>query len=220
MCSVEERLHPFEEAGLGLAPFRFAGMSVNVYSAAPGHSQPGGCCAYCYQGIKYECCIVSSDGKRFTVGMDCVERLGSKHNKLISDAKRAKLQLDAQKREEIRKAKYEAACKRYAEKLQAERDRNGGLTDSEVAEAKAKAEREAKAAEFIAKNDWIIQVLKREYQSEFIRSMIEKVSGGPIDGLSGRCVSILRDIYSKSFGRRGSKKYEAAADVFDSRLKG
>lgn len=70
----EVKVHPFEKAGLGRAPFAFVAMRENVYSACPGHSQPGGTCDYCGTGIMYECVIESSDGKRFVVGSDCVRK--------------------------------------------------------------------------------------------------------------------------------------------------
>lgn len=80
--------HPFEKAGLGLAPFRVIGVEerrgpitycvdgVEVTAGAPGQAM--GCCAYCYTGIA-ECWeIESSDGKRFVVGSSCVLKTGDK----------------------------------------------------------------------------------------------------------------------------------------------
>ena len=78
--------HCFERAGLGLAPFKYTGSyesrgpitlvqnGVEVQVGAPG--QPMGSCAYCGQGIAILCGITSSDGKKFVVGSDCVNRTG------------------------------------------------------------------------------------------------------------------------------------------------
>jgi hypothetical protein len=68
--------HAFEIAGLGLAPFRFVGMSENVISYPDGTQQAGGSCDYCSTGIRFECVIVSKDGKRSKVGCNCIAKVG------------------------------------------------------------------------------------------------------------------------------------------------
>jgi hypothetical protein len=77
--------HPWTRAGLGLAPFRFAGYyedrgprrwvegGVEVVVGAPG--QPMGVCSYCGQGIAHVYAVQSADGRRSTVGQDCIARL-------------------------------------------------------------------------------------------------------------------------------------------------
>jgi len=107
----EVRQHRFETAGLGKAPFRYVGFTERrgpekildangnwngLECGAPG--QPMGTCDYCGQGIAICCEIVSSDGKRFVVGSDCVEKTGDKGivvkvksavNKLRSEKRKA-----------------------------------------------------------------------------------------------------------------------------------
>lgn len=68
--------HVFEAAGLGKAPFRCVGFSEIVFNNGDGTTKAGGCCQYCFTGIRYACHILSSDGKRFHVGTDCVARTG------------------------------------------------------------------------------------------------------------------------------------------------
>lgn len=68
--------HRFEVAGLGLAPFRFVGFSVNVITHPDGSTQSGGSCDYCGAGIANECQVLSADGKRFKVGCDCIAKVG------------------------------------------------------------------------------------------------------------------------------------------------
>lgn len=101
--------------------------------------------------------------------------------------------------------------------LQAQRDANGGLTDSEVAERERKASENVKRVQYTADNAWLIEVLQYE-RGDFITSMIEKLAVGPLSSLSDRCLEILRDIYAGSHGRRNSKAYNAAADLFDDKL--
>jgi hypothetical protein len=79
-------VHPWERAGLGKAPFFYLGVSEKrgpiVIEQRDGttltigsEGQPMGSCAYCGLGIA-ECHHVrSSDGKKFTVGCDCIRRV-------------------------------------------------------------------------------------------------------------------------------------------------
>lgn len=87
----DNRVHVFETAGLGKAPFKFVevrelrgplkimdknGNWTGEESGSPG--QPMGCCKFCSQGIAICCFIESADGKRFMVGSDCVEKTGDR----------------------------------------------------------------------------------------------------------------------------------------------
>lgn len=91
MSEAKTELHPFEKAGLGIAPFRFIGMArkvgpirtelgngITLESGSPG--QPMGTCRYCGQGIAYCYEIKSADGKTFEVGSDCVNKLSRESN--------------------------------------------------------------------------------------------------------------------------------------------
>jgi len=90
-------IHPFEAAGLGLAPFRL--LSV-VASGLRG-------CAYCGTGIKVHCHIVSADGKRFIVGSDCVRRVSQKVDTTLDlDVRREMDRIAWQKREAKREARW------------------------------------------------------------------------------------------------------------------
>ena len=109
------RVHPFEKAGLGEAPFRFVGMErrvgpIRIASefgttteiGSPG--QPMGVCDYCGTGIAYCCSIKSSDGKVFVVGTTCVNK--TEDTRLISDSDRA-----------VRKHRKELQLKRNGERI-------------------------------------------------------------------------------------------------------
>lgn len=67
--------HAFTVAGLGDAPFRYTGMSENVFKAGDT-TKAGGSCDYCGTGIRYEFHIISADGKRSKVGCDCIAKVG------------------------------------------------------------------------------------------------------------------------------------------------
>lgn len=94
-------LHPFAQAGLGVAPFRCIGVEyrvgpvksvmdfgngpVQVETGAPG--QPMGTCAYCRQGIA-ECCVIQdANGKTFVVGNQCVAKAFRDYGYAIPDSK-------------------------------------------------------------------------------------------------------------------------------------
>jgi len=74
---MDDKIHIFEKAGLGKAPFRFVGYEHRTYQACPGAPvQVGGSCEYCGQGICNFYNIESADGRRFHVGPDCVAKTG------------------------------------------------------------------------------------------------------------------------------------------------
>jgi hypothetical protein len=93
--------HPFEQAGLGKAPFRVLGMFEKVFSPAPGApSKPGGTCDYCSNGILFCFTIRSVDGKEFVVGSDCVRKT-TREGKLLTEVKKLKTDHD----KKVRKTK-------------------------------------------------------------------------------------------------------------------
>jgi hypothetical protein len=115
------KIHDFEKAGLGRAPFAFKGAyedrgphtwtdprtGITTSAGAPGQAM--GTCAYCGQGIAICCTIEDADGKRFTVGSDCVKRTGDKglHNATTAVARMARTA--TLKREEARIAEVKAS---------------------------------------------------------------------------------------------------------------
>ena len=85
MTTTATHIHPFEAAGLGLAPFAYVGMTECVFVACQGADpKPGWTCAYCQTGIRYVFHVRSSDGKVSGVGCECIRKIGDK--KLIKAA--------------------------------------------------------------------------------------------------------------------------------------
>jgi hypothetical protein len=103
--------HPFEQSGLGKAPFRVMGMTEKRFTTPEG-SKPGGTCDYCSAGILYCFAIRSSDGKEFVVGSDCVKRT-SQASKLLTDVQMLKREHDRQKRHAATRAYHERLGERY-----------------------------------------------------------------------------------------------------------
>lgn len=114
--------HPFEVAGLGVAPFRCVGVEhrvgpiksfdpkfpgVTIEVGSPG--QPMGTCDYCGTGIADCYVIVSADNKRFIVGSDCVARTYREVDLSVPSSVRVAMAKVARDKREVRaQAKREA----------------------------------------------------------------------------------------------------------------
>jgi hypothetical protein len=110
------KLHPFERAGLGKAPFRYIGSYESKYQACPGAPiQPGSSCDYCGTGIMIVCRIKAADGKVFKVGSDCVGRVSQEA--AGTDAERAARELWDRVKADQRKRDRAARAKRTAAKV-------------------------------------------------------------------------------------------------------
>lgn len=94
---MKNQVHVFEAAGLGKAPFAFAGLEDTGEDAGPDGlvrrsvggidhlTKPGGSCDLCGHYIKIFCWVKSADGKRFKVGSDCIAKIGDKGLKKVVD---------------------------------------------------------------------------------------------------------------------------------------
>ena len=70
-------IHKFEKAGLGKAPFFYAGYRKEAFKASPDSpEQPAGSCKFCGMALIHVFSVRSSDGKTFDVGCDCIEKVG------------------------------------------------------------------------------------------------------------------------------------------------
>lgn len=226
--------HLWQEQGLGQAPFRavciislpspsLAETNVNAYNnamaevcqQARGFDVHLGTCNSCGMSLMNNVIIRDAHGKHFVVGCDCA---GKTHDsKLVSRVEYLEKQRQKAVREAKREAEWKARCAARDAELQAQRDRNGGLTDAEV-EAKQRAEaEELHRQRMTAENGWLLNVLARvPYASSFVDSMRAELERRPLAKLSDRCQGILAEIYAKtvSGSRKGSKAYRSAEDEF------
>lgn len=100
-------LHPFERAGLGLAPFRCTSV-VDTGRVSRG-------CQYCGTGIRIVCNIKSRDGKSFVVGTDCVAKTCiSVDTTLALDVRKEVARLKREKAEARRQRDWERLQERIA----------------------------------------------------------------------------------------------------------
>jgi hypothetical protein len=103
--SPTDRIHPFEKVGLGKAPFRVVGFSVQKYQACYGAPvQPGSSCDFCGTSIMNVFSIQGADGSRFKVGIDCVKKTYDKalHKEALASAREVKRKARTEAREASR----------------------------------------------------------------------------------------------------------------------
>lgn len=73
---METKTHVF--AHLGPAPYRYTGVSQNIFSipGCPEATKPGGSCGHCGTGISLEFHFTAANGRKFKVGSSCVDKAG------------------------------------------------------------------------------------------------------------------------------------------------
>lgn len=215
-------LHPFEKSNLGAAPFRCIGVwsmpspglaeqNPEAYQMALRSMPQGygcGSCAHCGMPLVNNYLIQSADGRKFSVGCECVAKTGDKA--LGTEVDRKRLALDRAKRAAARQRKWDAYRQSDAFQQQAREREEAALRRQQEEAAKAAAIREMYA--------FLLPPLRSQNQSEFITGMIQQIEEGRLSP-SPRLQDILSDIYARSFGRRGSKSYEAALGEYFSKTK-
>ncbi len=105
---TDTKVHIFEAAGLGKAPFSYVGMEEKAHSLGNGHSKAGGTCDYCGASIRYCFNIRSSDGKKFHVGCDCVLKTDDTGLRKVVTAEKRKLEAAKKRQLRINAHKYVA----------------------------------------------------------------------------------------------------------------
>lgn len=235
MCETKMVVvHKWEDRGIGNAPFRlvgfigmpnaesfgtnFSGFQNAMQSAQHDAKMFGvslGSCDVCGTGIHNHYVIQDANGKRFVVGCDCVAKTDD--SKLITAVEiNARIRTKA-KNQAICDAKYEATRQARIEAESNERQANGGKTLREIAEQKRQEEFKALQDKHMQENWWLIEVIQG-MNGEFCQNVSDELCKSSLASFSPRQISILRDIYAKTFGRSGSKKYDAGYDEFNSHL--
>ncbi len=175
-----------------------------------------GTCDSCGMALQSNFVIRDANGKHFVVGCDCANK--THDTKVMTEVK----YLEKKRQDVIKATKRAAAATERQRLLEIERDaqraRNGGLTDQQVKEQAELDQRLAKVAVMKAANLWLIKVLcEVPYHSDFLISMRDSLDRVLAKDLPPKCVAILSDVYAKTVtggGRRGSKEYNAAMDDF------
>ena len=195
--------HVFTLSGLGQAPFRFLGVNENAFRLPDGTTKAGGTCDHCGTGIRWEFNLLSADGTRSKVGSDCIRKAGDRG--LINIAKAEQ----NRRRREAAAAKREAA---WAAKMDAQRARNGGLTDYEAREqrvAEREVERKIAAQPAIELLAPIADAL-HDGRGGFRDSVANSLRQGSLP--SERGITIIADILGKQEGRCNSQAYATESE--------
>ena len=207
-----------ENFQFGEAPFRFIGVwsapSRSLLEQNPSaynlqmQAKPKFChfgCDHCGTAIEHHYILRDAKGDKYCVGSSCISKVGNVVN--LSDAEAA----ERQRQRELRRARAEAKREQqrlaHEAKLDAQRERNGGLTDNELAMQKMQQEREQQRIANEQKYDYFISGLSEAY-GYFAKDVAQGLREGRQP--SGRGVTIMLEIIAKNAGRRGSKAYEAA----------
>lgn len=192
--------HIFTESGLGNAPFKFLGVVENMYTPVPGlvPAKPGGSCAHCATGIRWEHVIESADGVVSTVGSSCIRKAGDKG--LITAMKAEQRRRAKAKRDAERMARTEA-------RLAQERQQNGGLTNHELEARRATERAEAQRQADMRRAALLSEIADSiDGESPFRASVAAGMRGGQIP--TGRGRVIVAEIVAKAAGRRGTPAYQ------------
>lgn len=201
--------HPFQEAGLGEAPFRLVDVIETKDAAQIGI--PLGCCHFCGAGLRFNFILRDRSGRLSVVGCDCVMKTGDAE--LMTAAELERKRHEKALREAARAAKWEADQAARMAKLDEQRARNGGLTDYEMVEQRLREE----ARRRTEGNGWLVEVLEQvDTSGDFLPSIIRDLTThtAAVD-LSERAKSILADIYARQVsGKRRGPEFDAAADEF------
>lgn len=207
----------------GTAPFRFVAVwsapSKALLEANPEaynaqmRSKPEFChfsCDHCGTCISNHCIIVDATGKKFCVGTDCVMK--TTHTEVISKVKLAIRKKAKAVRDAKREAAQQARKAAYMAELQAQRDANGGMTDDEVAQKKAIADRKETLARIAAIVAPVADALVAA-GGDFCMSIARDYREGRAP--RGRAKTIVAEIIAKQSGRKGSAAYGAALVAAD-----
>lgn len=200
-------VHKWEELGLGTPPYKCVGMfsmpSPKIAEANPTayntimQSAPQefriGSCSVCGMGLVNNFLIKSLDGKKFSVGCDCIKKRGD--SKLIAEVEFIKKRIAREKRLVKTEEKRKQQLIQQNLILEKERLVNGGLTNAEVAKI-AEEKKQTEKREYIrAELHDIFSVIDCK-TSDFWKSISESLSKGYLP--YGRGWDILMSELSKN----------------------
>ena len=223
---ADEKMHPFERAGMGVGPYKWVG-TVEIPNAAEfansaagfGGGDPyaeikaaklkagAGTCCCCGMGIMTVCVVQDASGDRWGVGSDCVMKSGEQHlgdAAKIAIARRRAQKRDA-KREQERKERQAVFDAMPAMDKRALPGETNGQMQARL-NAEWRAQETARLAH--ARRMAVICDALNERGGQFCRSMAYEFSQGRVP--AGRALEICRDIYAKS-----KNYYDEAAAEFD-----
>lgn len=174
-------IHPFQNSGLGQAPFRYIGFNVKegpisweqdgvtFSSGSPG--QPMGTCDHCGTPIKDCFEVQSADGKRSIVGSSCISKLHRADN--INGQDRADVVLMHSVKQAANKIKRERKLVKDTARIEAAKDLfNANRAIFEAIDASNNGHQQTKAGQI----DWYFEnagITGQVQMSRYIERLIE-----------------------------------------------
>ena len=195
--------HVWQEAGMGVAPYTYVGCEDTGYLSTN--------CDACGAGLRYVFFVRDAKGCQYQVGCDCV--LKTNDAKLVKVVSEAQKKINEAKAEAKREKEEEKRMAEHAAKLQAQREKNGGLTDHELNAQKSR-QKVVEAKEF---NSWLLGKLNLTGQ-EYYWDGLNDLYRQKIVDKSDRYIDIVKGIFCKKAGRTGSKAYKQAEVEFENWL--
>ena len=211
---------------MGKAPYRFIGI-YSIPSPALAEANPSaynaqlkampkfcsGMCDHCGMGITHHYMLKDAEGNKFAVGSSCIDKMDDVENMFTVDYERK--ELEHKKRKAIREAKQLERQMKYERELEEQRQRNGGLTDNELAEQKREDEQRQKRRNNEEKFAYFIEHLglSNGFAGDLARGMRDY---GRLP--TGRGLDIMLEIVAKTAGRKNSKAYDAKYEEAETKL--
>lgn len=216
---------------MGVAPYRLVGVwsapSTSVLEVNPTAynlamaSAPRSCrgtCDHCGTGIIHHFIIRDSRRNDFVVGSSCVEKVGDA--KLMKACEAKQREMAKAKREAKREAEMQARHAAAMAELDAQRARNGGLTDAEVAQQEREQAEQARQDQREEAAEYFIVALE-ENDTDFARSVARDLRNGSLPYGGGKKILIkIATKYHSGASRVNSKAYDAELDKADVAFEG
>jgi len=214
---MSEKIHKFELAGLGFAPFRFVGIwempsrgfqanYPNQYNRMIASAPCSvGSCHYCGMGISVHYLVKDMNGKVSAVGSECINKAGDAG--LMDAARYAK-------NKRIREKKRAKQLQQHEARLFGERLIYAGLTKGESENWTSAVFMARRKAQVLEERKGVIKILGpmadilQDGQRGFCDSIAETLRKGKLPYGKGR--GLMIEILAKKSGRKNSKKYVAA----------
>jgi hypothetical protein len=194
-------------------PMAYNAAMVEAQQVARANGVNGlGSCNVCGTALMNNYICKDAAGRGFVIGCECVKKL--QQTELCTAIEKAEKIRQSNKRKAAAEKRREEKRAARAQALNNQREKNGGLTDYELGEKQREEIAAANAAETTAANAWLINVLEA-VDGNFAAAMARSLETHGVGYHSPRAVAIMRDIFAKSHGRRNSKAYDAAINLFD-----
>lgn len=220
-------IHPFEIAGMGQGPYSFVGYAKipsnelagqnpdaynNALRALPVVKAGMGTCAACGMAIMHVFVVKDGNGDCWGVGSSCIEKTGDEA--LCDPVKVAAAKAQREARRVAREAKRERDRKRWLDTVVdgvSNRDRLQRQQEQHDIQLRARQREQVERAKV-----WFFMLPLLDSGSPWCKDIAAGIANGQLP--QGRAVDILRDVWGKGHGRRGTKAYEAAVSDFDTRV--